>query len=62
MCIALQLQCINLDDPSTEDCYTLNEKVVYESADDTQADVFRAFRVLQQMSSRKAGEGQARSR
>lgn len=53
MAILLELQCINQDDPSTEDCYSLNEKAVYESADDTQADLIRAFKLVQNMAERK---------
>ncbi len=53
MAILLELQCINQDDPSTEDCYSLNEKAVYESADDTQADLIRAFKLVQDMAERK---------
>lgn len=52
MAILLELQCINQDDPSTEDCYSLNEKAVYESADDTQADLIRAFKLVQDMAER----------
>ncbi|MEX6812488.1 hypothetical protein AB2C52_26430 [Pseudomonas aeruginosa] len=52
MAILLELQCINQDYPSTEDCYSLNEKSVYESADDTQADLIRAFKLVQDMAER----------
>ncbi|EPL60754.1 TPA: hypothetical protein L6A07_24995 [Pseudomonas aeruginosa] len=53
MSIRLELQCINQDDPSTDDCYSFNEKAVYESADDTQADLIRAYKLVQVMAARE---------
>lgn len=54
MGVLLELQCINLDDPSTGECYSLNEKGLYESADDTHSDIIRAYKLVQQQAE-KAG-------
>ncbi|EKF7416859.1 hypothetical protein EFK68_03595 [Pseudomonas aeruginosa] len=53
MGIRLELQCINQDDPTTEACYSLNEKDVYETADDSQADLIRAYKLIQVMAERE---------
>ena len=53
MGVRLELQCINQDDPTTEECYSLNEKAVYESADDSQADLIRAYKLIQVMAERE---------
>lgn len=47
MSIRLELQCINLNDPSTDDCYSMNEKGINAVADDSQADVARQYKLLQ---------------
>lgn len=51
MSIRIELQCINLNDPSTDDCYTFNNKAVFESANDSQVDLIRAYKVVQATSS-----------
>ncbi|MPQ71476.1 hypothetical protein [Pseudomonas sp. MWU12-2323] len=48
MSIRLELQCINLNDPSTDDCYSMNEKGLGAVADDSQADVARQYKLLQE--------------
>ncbi|AGL46386.1 hypothetical protein OFL75_19240 [Pseudomonas aeruginosa] len=53
MSIRLELQCINQEDPSTDDCYSMNEQGVFETADDTQADLIRAYKYLQDLATRK---------
>lgn len=55
MSILLELQCINQEDCSAEaeDCYSLNEKSVYESADDTQVDLIRAYKLVQKLAEQK---------
>ncbi|HCF9660121.1 TPA: hypothetical protein NI776_001848 [Pseudomonas aeruginosa] len=52
MGIRLELLCINSEDPSTDDCYTINEKGVGVTADDSQADVSRQYKLLQEMAHR----------
>jgi len=49
MSIRLELLCINSDDPSTDDCYTINEKGVGMTADDSQADVARQYKLLHEL-------------
>ncbi|HID9589744.1 TPA: hypothetical protein ACXI12_001279 [Pseudomonas aeruginosa] len=52
MGIRLELLCINSEDPSTDDCYTIDEKGVGVTADDSQADVSRQYKLLQEMAHR----------
>jgi hypothetical protein len=49
MGIRLELQCINQNDPSIDDCFSMNEKGPTACADDTQADVARQYKLLQEM-------------
>jgi len=47
MSVRLELQCINLNDPSTDECFSLLEKGLGAVADDSQADVARQYKLLQ---------------
>lgn len=48
MSIRLELLCININDPSTNDCYSMNDNGIALTADDTQADVARQYKLLQE--------------
>lgn len=47
MSVFIELVCINFDDPSTADCFSLLEKGVFSSAEDTQASVLATYKYIQ---------------
>ena len=51
MGILLELLCINMNDPSTNQCYSMNENGLGAVADDSQADVSRQYKLLQERAS-----------
>lgn len=48
MGVLLELQCINFNDPSMDGCYSHNAHSVYESAEDSQADLIRAYTLVRE--------------